>query len=549
MKTIKQKSRRGAAMGAIVALLLTPTASQARRVSVEGIGISIRAADKAYSYKDDHLDNTSFSGGLIFPKKSLPAPITKAMEYATHDFRPAAQDPRMDEINRVKADAAGDLLIAMPSPAAINNGWTRLSAGDKPDFYLDGAKRNGDTKPDTNAPYWFYKHPYAAPNIWLTLPANSLKTIHPPFVFAKKDELYWENPPAFNQANAVIIAVKKPLPVSTLANPVLLVMPNGDYLASITGAQSPGGATGLWRSTDKGAHWTVVQDGFALNRHSIFEHRGSIYLLGMNTKGEGDTRIYKSSDNGKTWTTNAWKGLGGEDAPSQVAVANGRIWKAAYAFDNAGHKGSGFYSAPVDADLMQPSSWTLSVPPLDWGTYQLANGQQFKQGNEGSLLKSKEGILYNLGRDQVYRHEDGWKPGISTMQPDLSDLTKTKWNPDYAGPRLPGNENGKCTALYDAVSDKYWALTSGGNRRQLNLYSAGSEGGKIDDFRFRATVLEGTSFNEGFNYPFIQFDGDDLIFVSRTAWETHRGTATRWHNGNLFTFHRIKNFRQLRVIP
>ena len=78
----------------------------------------------------------------------------------------------------------------------------------------------------------------------------------------------------------------------------------------------------------------------------------------------------------------------------------------------------------------------------------------------------------------------------------------------------------------------------------MNLYCASSVNGQIGDFEFCATILQGDSFNEGFNYPFMQFDGDDIVFVSRTAWETHRGTATRWHNGNLFTFHRIKNFRQ-----
>jgi hypothetical protein len=150
-----------------------------------------------------------------------------------------------------------------------------------------------------------------------------------------------------------------------------------------------------------------------------------------------------------------------------------------------------------------------------------------------------------LGRDKVYRPEDGWKPGITTIQPDLNNLTHTKWDPNYAGPRLPGNQNGKCTALYDPVSGQYWALTSGELRRQLDLYSARDIDGRIGDFQHRAVILQGTSFNEGFNYPFMEFDGDDLIFVSRTAWETHRGTATRWHNGNLFTFHRIKDFRKL----
>jgi hypothetical protein len=110
---------------------------------------------------------------------------------------------------------------------------------------------------------------------------------------------------------------------------------------------------------------------------------------------------------------------------------------------------------------------------------------------------------------------------------------------------LPGNENGKCTARYDPVSERYWALTSGPNRITLDLYSASSENGHIGDFELVATALQGHSHTQGFNYPFVQIDGDDLVFVLRTAWDTHRGTARRWHDGNLFTFHRLRNFRSL----
>lgn len=538
-KRLRQNCWTGFATVSLVVSALSAVRCEARRVSLEGIGISIRAADQDYSYKDDHLDSTAFAGGLIFPKNPVPAPVTKAMEYATHDFRPAAQDPRTDDqIDRIRADVAGDLLIAMPSAAASNHGWVRVTLGFGPDFYLNYATRAGSLTRDTNSPYWFYKHSYLAPGDWVLLPTNSVATVHPPFVFAMKGELYWENPPAFTQANEVTIAVKRPLPISTLANPSLIVMRNGDYLAAVSGAVCTNGGASIWRSVDKGEHWSELSSGFDVNRYSLFELQGSIYLLGMNTRGAGATRIYKSSDNGATWTTSLFAGQGGQDAPSEVDIGNGRIWKAAY----SGH-GPGFYSAPTNANLMLESSWTLSA--ARFGTVTLANGQKFRPGNEGTLLKSKEGIFYNLGRDHVYRPGDGWKPGITTIQPDLNDLTKTTWDPSYAGPRLPGNENGKCTALYDPVSGLYWALTSGKFRRELNLYSARDVAGKIGDFQFRATILRGYSFNEGFNYPFMQFDGEDLVFVSRTAWDTHRGTATRWHNGNLFTFHRIKDFRKL----
>lgn len=511
---------------------------QARRISLEGVGIIIRPIDKTYRYKSDHLDTDSWNEGLIFPKSSIPALLT-GMEYATHDFRKASQDSRTtDRIDRIKADAAGDLLIAMPSAEADGNGWVRVNPGSSPDLYLDKIGRSMSAHSDTNAPYWLYKRTYTVPGTWVSLPVNSVHTDHPPFVLADDQELYWENPLSLGTNATIIATLPEGGGSTTLANPKLLVMPNGDYLASIRHAAGTR-ATSVWRSVDKGATWTLVASGLQVNRDSLFEHRGKIYLLGQNLKGSGATRIYQSSDNGASWTSATFSGDGGQDAPSHVAIVDGRIWKAA---STSG--GAGFFSAPVDADLMQESSWTLTVGRFNSRT--LSNGQQYRSGNEGTLLTTEEGMLVNAGKDRIYRPEDDWKAGISLVQPDPDDITQTTYDPDYAGPRLPG-AGAKYTVQYDPVSDRYWALTCGGNpRTRLDLYSASSENGRIGDFRHEQTVLQGVSTSyHGFNYPFMQIDGDDLIFVLRTAWETHRGQATRWHDGNVFTFHRIANFRDL----
>ena len=526
---------------AMVLLILIESYCQARRVSVEGVGVIIRPIDKLYRYKSDHLDTDSWNLGHIFPKRSIPSMLS-GMEYATHDFRPASQDSRTDDrIDRFKADAAGDLLIAMPSPAATGDGWVRVNPGSTPDLYLDKIGRSTAASPDPDYPYWLYKRTYTTPGTWVSLPVNSVSTNHPPFVFANPWELYWENPLELGCNGVIITRMPEGGGTTTLANPKLIVMPNGDYFASIRHATGTS-ATSVWRSVDKGATWTLVGSDLQVNQDSLFQHKGSIYLIGANLSGSGATRIYKSSDNGVTWTTATFSSSGGGDAPSHVDVVNGRLWKAA---STSG--GEGFFSAPVDADLMLESSWTLTVGK--YSSITLANGQRYSSGNEGTLLTTKEGILINAGKDDVYRPEDGWKDGISLVQPDLTDITKTTYDPDYAGPRLPGSGS-KYTVRYDPVSDRYWALTSGGDpRTNLNLYSASSVGGRIGDFQLEKTVLRGVSTSyHGFNYPFMQIDGDDIIFTSRTAWETHRGQATRWHDGNVFTFHRIKNFRGYSVI-
>ena len=45
----------------------------------------------------------------------------------------------------------------------------------------------------------------------------------------------------------------------------------------------------------------------------------------------------------------------------------------------------------------------------------------------------------------------------------------------------------------------------------------------------------------GFQYIDFMFDGDDLIYLSRTAMNQ----AHNFHDANYQTFHRVKNFRSL----
>ncbi|MBN2295403.1 MAG: hypothetical protein JXM70_23430 [Pirellulales bacterium] len=45
--------------------------------------------------------------------------------------------------------------------------------------------------------------------------------------------------------------------------------------------------------------------------------------------------------------------------------------------------------------------------------------------------------------------------------------------------------------------------------------------------------------NTAFQYVDWQFEGDDIIFVSRTAY----GESHNFHDANYFTFHRLSGFR------
>jgi hypothetical protein len=49
----------------------------------------------------------------------------------------------------------------------------------------------------------------------------------------------------------------------------------------------------------------------------------------------------------------------------------------------------------------------------------------------------------------------------------------------------------------------------------------------------------------GFQYVDWQFDGKDIIYLSRTAYDDEYGGANNYHDANYLTFHRINNYRKL----
>jgi hypothetical protein len=63
----------------------------------------------------------------------------------------------------------------------------------------------------------------------------------------------------------------------------------------------------------------------------------------------------------------------------------------------------------------------------------------------------------------------------------------------------------------------------------------------------RYVVLQGADVaHHGFQYVDWQFDGDDIIALSRTAYDDGVGGADNQHNANLITFHRIENYLDYR---
>lgn len=111
--------------------------------------------------------------------------------------------------------------------------------------------------------------------------------------------------------------------------------------------------------------------------------------------------------------------------------------------------------------------------------------------------------------------------------------------------------------LYDDKTKLYWLLSSqatdsmtrtdrmpadrfdlpNNERNRLVLHFSKN----MVDWCFAGVVTIGATDKESRHYACMAIDGDDLVIVSRSG-DTHAKSA---HNGNLITFHRVINFRNL----
>lgn len=493
-------------------------------------------------------------GTVRFPEP-LPAAL-EGLDYASFDAYPDYsaddrgysdnKDSRTDEvIERLKSDVAGPVLIALNDAEARGDGWERVGDGRAPDFSLLHDELGAESE---SLGYFFYRHENAEGMTWIELPEYSASS-RPPFVFSEPGNLYFANPLPIPRGVEIARS-------GLIANPSMTVIPgsfdgdgdgfgDGDvdrdgkvdvnvYLANCSGVS----LWKVWRSIDEGATWERwSKPSMNINRQTIFWHNDNVYVMGWvkhpdrTDDPSAQGIIYRSADGGRTFIETTLLPFDAGDAPSNIAIHDGRIWKAVSGPDAAGDKGPTLASAPVDSNLMDPNSWTVAVSTSFQTIY---NRNPSQNDIEGVTLLTREGRVANVAIS------DGSPRSIAFTY--AKGTTETEFDPAQDIGNL--HQLGKMSIQFDAVSDKYWALTNEGQPRNvLNLYSSED----LKSYTLEGTALSAPSSRfHGFNYPHLIIEGDDIIFVSRTAFEDDRGQPGRWHDATLFTFHRLKNFRTQR---
>lgn len=340
-----------------------------------------------------------------------------------------------------------------------------------------------------------------------------------------------------------------------IGSPSIAILPNGDYVAShdVFGPKSQFNRTRVFGSNDRGRSWQHLGDMEGAFWSTLFVHRDALYLIGASAR-YGATVIRRSDDGGRTWTTpkDGQTGLLLADqryhcAPQPVLFHKGRIWRA---MEDAGGPGGWakhfrafMMSASVDGDLLRAESWIVSnrvATQPGW-----LDGK-FNGWLEGNAVATPEGNVVNILRVDVPTG------GGKAAKVEVSDDgTTSVFDPEAGFLDMPGGSV-KFTIRFDPESNHYWALANAIPERHLGQRNPGStrntlaliRSADLRRWEVRSIVVYHPDARyHGFQYPDWQFDGDDIVGVSRTAYDDGKGGAHNFHDANYLTFHRVVDFR------
>jgi hypothetical protein len=317
----------------------------------------------------------------------------------------------------------------------------------------------------------------------------------------------------------------------------------------------PQNLTLLFRSEDNGKTWRYLCDLFPAYWGALFLHRGALYLLGTSTEN-GHVLIGASYDEGRTWTKPSLLFPGGDARscgfqrqPMPIITHKGKIITSIDygAWSSPTKYGAATLFAPEDTDLLDARSWTVSdITHYDpsWPGAPAGGGVTLL---EGSVYEAADGRLVNLLRMQMHQCAPGYgKACLLELDPDHLE----------AAPRflkiigMPTGANSRTHVLRDPVGGKYWAignLVTDPETPRMRSVMALSVSGDGYGWRAAKILLDYSHLDParvGFQYTSFLFDGEDILYLSRTAFNG----AHNFHDANCQTFGRVKGFRGLALL-
>ena len=337
-----------------------------------------------------------------------------------------------------------------------------------------------------------------------------------------------------------------------LCSPSLVKHPDGFLLASMDlyADGHPQNLTLIFRSDDNGETWHYVSELMPCFWGKMFIHKDELYMLACSTE-YGDLLIGKSIDGGKSFSapvcllrgSNGKSGNSGvHKNPQNIVVYNGRLYNTLEwgTWHNKEYCHAAMVmSCDINEDLLVPENWSFTYPRKFDPHFapELSHLPYCTMTIEGTLVKDPENKLLNIMRFGGDRCVLAYE--VNTVDHDAI----LEYSHCIS---FPANHS-KFMIKKDIQTNKYYSIASrlkenvpNFTRNLLSLMSS-------EDMKNWSVVCDLLDYSDtdpnqvGFQYVDFEFDGNDIIYLCRTAFNN----AHNFHDANYSTFHRIKNFRKL----
>ena len=314
-------------------------------------------------------------------------------------------------------------------------------------------------------------------------------------------------------------------------------------------------------SDDNGKTWRETSARIPMMHEILFKAGKSLYMIGHS----GRLLITRSDDNGETWSEPSvlcpeprW-----HQSCTPVDIHDGKVTLVYEKWVSDGHPWPGvgpvLMQAKVDDDLTEASSWKFSdlynpdedmeasrpsgIPLTDPGKAGILETNVIRVYDEKNPFYDPSGkSVVLMMRASVGLPDIGvMMRGVEKPDGSLAVEKLTKNGREMYFAHIPGADL-KFYVVYDPESRLYWLLHSQMDgrmnyRRRLAL----SYSPDLLKWTFAGLVAVGPADNAARHYASMIIHGDDLLIVSRSGDERARNS----HDGNLVTFHRVKDFRNL----
>ena len=314
-------------------------------------------------------------------------------------------------------------------------------------------------------------------------------------------------------------------------------------------------------SDDKGRSWRETPARIPMMHEILFKAGKSLYMVGHS----GRLLVTRSDDNGESWSEPAVLCAEGRWHQSCTAVDHydGKVTLAYERWVAEPHPWPGvgpvLMQAREDADLTLAENWKFSPlydPDADMEAAR-PSGIPAVPGGQAGILETNVVRVHDpqrpfydsTGRSVVLMmRANVGIPDIGVLmrgrECDNGSLVVDRWprgGSEVYFTHIPGADL-KFHLCYDPVSELFWLLHSQPDgRMHMRRRLALSYSPDLLRWTFAGLVAVGPADNAARHYATMVIDGDDLAIVSRSGDEHARNA----HDGNIVTFHKVKDFRSL----